>query len=126
MYEGNAVRLQYAGELAGVGLQNVRLGMHERVEAEREVDGRVSDHRERFAVADVVRDVRRVREALPAGVDAVLCDIDEDELVAEPPEVLAPSALAGSQLEDALTRQERVDAWQQRAPPEPVGSTPRT
>ena len=51
--ECDAGESERARELVQIGLHDVAIDLHERVEAEREVDARVADHRQRAPVVDV-------------------------------------------------------------------------
>ena len=64
--EAHAVGCELARELIEIAAQHVRLSVHERVEAEDEVDRAVLDHVERAPIVHLVLDVVASGEALTA------------------------------------------------------------
>src|SRR4051794_21276216 len=125
MDEAESVRFQLAGELAEVCLDDVRLGVNERVKAEYEIKRVILDHLEGAAVIDVVLDVAGIGEALPAVVDALGRQVDDEQSVAEVLQILGPPAISGGDLQDGAGRNEGVYSGEQGAVPKGRGPTPR-
>jgi len=117
MEEADSARLQLAGELAHVGVEDVGFGVHEGIEAEGEVDRAVLDHLQRAAVVDVVLDVGRIREPCLAAIDALFGHVDDDQSLAEILQVLGPAPVPGSDLENRFGWEVGVDPRKQGAIP---------
>lgn len=117
MQERDAVGRQDPAQLGQVSAHDRRLGMHQRVEAEHEVDRVVGGHGEGGPVVDEGADVRLAGEPLPAVRDRRLGDVDDHQLVAQVLEEVRPAPVAGSDLEDSGGRHEALDAGEQGRPP---------
>jgi len=124
MQEGMAARLQFASEFAQVGRDDVGLDVHQRVEAEREVDAAVGDHRQRLAVIREASHVRVRGEALLATLDAGGGDVDGDELIAKSLEELSPAAETGRDFEDRGCGDELANAREDGSRPLEFGTAP--
>ncbi len=82
MEESNTFWLEHPRKLEGIRLERVSFGVHERIKAEREIDGSIFDSVECHPIIDVVPDVLLPGEPRATLLDAVLGEINQDELVA--------------------------------------------
>jgi len=117
MNETGSVLGELARQLPNIRFQNVRLRMHQRIEAEHEIDRLIFHHVQRFAVVDKIADVIRGREAPPAMIDAPGAEIDDGEPLAEILQKARPTSVARRDFQNGFARDKGVDARQQGAPP---------
>src|SRR5262245_24491816 len=116
MEETDAVTGKQAPDLREVGLHAVDLDVHQRIEAEDDVEV-PRQHGERRAVVHVVADVRIGGEASSTRLNAPRAEINEAQVITDVLQILRPSAMARPDLEDARGRQPRVETERQRAEP---------
>src|SRR5256884_7361689 len=117
MNEGSTVGFEDSGQLSDVGLHDGLIGMHEGVEAEREIYGFISYHRQRRSVVHVIRDARRVGKALTAGLDAIFREIDDDQAVGQIVEKLGPAAVTTRDFQNSVGRDKSLYSWKDGAVP---------
>ena len=78
MKETNSVRFQFRAQLAKVFFQDLDVDMHQRVEAEHEVDTIVRNHVKRTAVVYQELRARSVTESCLTSLDAIGVQVDAD------------------------------------------------
>src|SRR3954470_18334714 len=125
MDEPASIGCQLARELSEICVDDIRLGVNERVEAEYEINRAVLDHLQRSPVVDVVGDVVGLGEALPAVVDALRGQVDDEQPLAEVLQILGPPAVSRGDLQDGPGRDEGVDPGKQGPVPQGRGPAPR-
>src|SRR5579884_2241802 len=79
---------------------------------------------ERHSIVDVVPDVLLGSEPRATLLDAVLSQVDEDQIVAKILQILRPPTMARSDLEDRRRGHKSVYAWKDGSPPLRFSSSP--
>ena len=79
--ERDSVYGQFVSQLNKVTIDDICLGMHQRVKTEGKLNRSIHHHVERATVIDVIFDRLLVAESFPARVDTSLTHVDKDHAV---------------------------------------------
>ena len=118
-------RLQHPRQLRDIPIHHPAIRVHQRVKTEYKIDRPFRRRLERFPVSHMVLNVIASRESLPAMLNTSRRNIDRDQPVAQLPQVIRPSPIPASYLEDRPRRHTPRDPWQDRPMPLHLHTPPR-
>lgn len=117
MNEAFAADLQFPSQLPQVRLDDGSVEMDERIEAKHEIDRAVRKHRQGESVVFVALHTRIIGEPPATRFDAIRDAINSPQLLAIIPEIMRPSPVTRSDLQDHMRRETFMNARQDGAKP---------
>jgi hypothetical protein len=126
MQERDAVRCQYPVKFAEVGVDHVIFGVHERVEAKREVDRRVVDHRQGPSVAHIELGMIDSGEPPLTRLNASGRQVHALVAITTVEQVRRPTAVSRRDLENRGRREKSPESRPQRRMPLGIDAAPGT
>ncbi len=125
MDECGAIWRQYSRHLLKVNPEGLSVGMHQRIEAEHEIDGRILCDRNRSTVIPYDHNMRILGEATSAGVYACRREIYRNQPLTVLFQELRPPSKTRSNFNDGTGGEERLDARKDNVFPDIVAPSPR-
>jgi hypothetical protein len=124
MDEADTFLGQFAGQLLQIRFDEICFHMHQRIEAECEINPLVRYHRERYTVIYVVSNIRTTEESLLAGSNTTGRQIDNEKMIAQVLQKLGPAPVPRRDFQTRTRWDEIANSGQNSTTPLLLGSAP--